>query len=319
LILALLLAIAPTDDLLPGTNAATAALFEALEANDAKAVKKALARKGVDVNARTAREADTPLMLAANLGSVELVKALLAAGADPNKAPHSRYHHAPLFYALMGNKLTRDEKTLEAINGVVKVLLDAKADPNLEMVLAEGMPKTTPTLVAAGLDPSTFALFLAAGGSPSVTQSDGKDAVAIALEEVEEAVTLEKLELSLRAGWKPPEAEKARARLLASALDRGHAAAVRRLIGVGCVLPEGSELRPWLVAGAAAAGDEALYDERARPRLQDALRREGARRRGARGAAQAAPGPREGARARAAAARVWGAHGRGGGRRRRGW
>lgn len=127
MILALLLAIAPTDDLLPGTNAATAALFEALEANDAKAVKKALARKGVDVNARTAREADTPLMLAANLGSVELVKALLAAGADPNKAPHSRYHHAPLFYALMGNKLTRDEKTLEAINGVVKVLLDAKA------------------------------------------------------------------------------------------------------------------------------------------------------------------------------------------------
>src|SRR4029079_15215987 len=97
-------------------------LFEAVESGDVAATKRAVREKGVQVNAYTWHGGETPLMLAATEGNVELVNVLLAAGADPNLAPHVRYHHAALYYALTGT----NEKTVEQINAVAKLLLAAR-------------------------------------------------------------------------------------------------------------------------------------------------------------------------------------------------
>lgn len=262
MILALLLAVSADLDLPPGTNPATVALFRAVVTDDVAAAKKAVARKGVELDARTLHEADTPLMLAANLGDAALVQVLLKAGAGPNVAPHTRYHHGPLFYAVMGSKLSvKPEKSLGEINAVVKALLDAKADPNLEMSEAEFMPQTTPLLISARLAPETLALMLEGGGDPNAAQSDGKSALALAVADDHEASALNKLDLLLSAGAKLPSDDKKRAGLLATALDHGHSPVVRKLLAAGCTVAPSSEVAPWLVAGAAATGDTTLFDE----------------------------------------------------------
>ena len=66
----------------------------------------------------------TPLCLAAHFGHEEIVKALLAAGADPNQVSENAMHVRPLHSAVAG----RDERVALSI---VKELIAHGADPNL--------------------------------------------------------------------------------------------------------------------------------------------------------------------------------------------
>jgi len=264
LLLALLLITGQYEDLPEGASPATRALFKAVWAGDTAGVKRAVKQKGVDLNAYTKVGVDTALMLAANRGELEMVKALLAAGADPNLAPHRRYKTGPLAYAVMGRIDGGKEKSLETLNAVLRALLDGKADPNAELMMGEFQPRTTVTLLAVTLMPETLAVLLEGGGDPNRVQSDGKSGLDLAAGIKDEAEALTKLELLLKAGAKVPADEKKRLLLLVRALDHANVKVARALMAAGCTVSPSSDAASLLLAAAAATGDAAFYDELAK-------------------------------------------------------
>lgn len=122
-------------------------------------IVRVLCKAKADVN--LANAVATPLYYAADLGSVELVKALLECGADPNgKTPSGR---VPL-YAAVGN------------NEIVGLLLKAKADPNI------AMQNASPILIAAiesGTDETVEAL-VKAGADVNARDDHGNSALKVA-------------------------------------------------------------------------------------------------------------------------------------------
>jgi ankyrin repeat protein len=97
--------------------------FESLALGDAQAVAAKL-KENPALADTLGKDGFTPLCLAAHFGHQEIVKQLLAAGADPNKVSENPMRVRPLHSAVAG----RDEQV--ALN-IVKMLIDRGADPNL--------------------------------------------------------------------------------------------------------------------------------------------------------------------------------------------
>jgi ankyrin repeat protein len=114
-----------------------------------------------------ARGADgfTALHLAAFFGGAETVRALLAAGADPDADAENPLRVRPLHSAVA----SRDRESAAA-------LLEAGADPNVRQ-----QGGFTPLHGAAHAgDAEMVKLLLAHGADPALTTDDGKDARALA-------------------------------------------------------------------------------------------------------------------------------------------
>ena len=79
----------------------------------------------------------TPLMLAASMGSLEMVRALLKAGADVKATDERNY--TPLFYATYNPELDR------GFPEVVKALIDAGAEVETQIFYG-----VRPLMLAAG-------------------------------------------------------------------------------------------------------------------------------------------------------------------------
>jgi uncharacterized protein len=108
----------------------------------------------------------TPLHLAAFFGGPETVRALLAAGAEPNADADNTFGVRPIHSA-----------AAVGARESVQALLEAGADPNVHQ--RDG--GYTPLHSAAHLgDAELVRLLLAHGADPSLTSDDGKDARALA-------------------------------------------------------------------------------------------------------------------------------------------
>jgi uncharacterized protein len=137
-------------------------IFEAVRKGDV-ARATALARAGA------AREADaegvTALMLAASLGNVAMVEALLAAGADANACDARGF--TPLFHACY------DPDADRGYPEVVKALLAAGADR--EAKIGYGV---RPLMYAAGNgEAGVVEALLAAGADPAARNEGGRTAL----------------------------------------------------------------------------------------------------------------------------------------------
>jgi len=126
----------------------SANLFEAIDASDAQAIARLVAA-GADID-----EVDlqgfqaTPLAYAAGRGDVDMVRALLAAGADPNAAAFT----PPLV-----------EAAGAGFSGIVDILIDAGAEVDspdeaglsaLAIAAANGFASIARRLLQAGADPA---------------------------------------------------------------------------------------------------------------------------------------------------------------------
>ncbi|WP_037412259.1 ankyrin repeat domain-containing protein [Candidatus Solirubrobacter pratensis] len=118
----------------------------------------------LDVNARGA-DGFTSLHLAAFFSGAATVRALLAAGADPNADAENPLRVRPLHSAVAAH----DRESATA-------LLEAGADPN---VTQRGGFTPLHGAAHAG-DAEMVALLLAHGADPSLTTDDGRDARALA-------------------------------------------------------------------------------------------------------------------------------------------
>jgi len=126
------------------------ALFQAVRSDDLVAVKESLNHKA-DPNARD-RYGFTPLMIASIRGSVEVVLALINAGADVNAANPSA-HATPLNMAILGRK-PGVIKTLVA-SGVNVNAADSLGRTALHKVVEQGdMELLKPLLAAPASDPN---------------------------------------------------------------------------------------------------------------------------------------------------------------------
>jgi ankyrin repeat protein len=109
--------------------------FNAVEEDDEEKLHQALAR-GVDVNLSSDRRAEddefTLLTYAAYIGCERMCKALLAAGADPNRIDGGG--DAPLDLACYRHGAGARAKTLSEIIACVRCLLEANADVNQRTV-----------------------------------------------------------------------------------------------------------------------------------------------------------------------------------------
>jgi ankyrin repeat protein len=122
-------------------DASTRALFSAIHAGDPGAVTHALDR-GADIEGRDpgfCHDADTPLIVAANVGNDAIVELLLSRGARVNASSESGW--TALLRACNGGHLA-----------CAKLLLDAGADPALVndegYSAADRIPGNLPDLIA---------------------------------------------------------------------------------------------------------------------------------------------------------------------------
>jgi hypothetical protein len=151
---------------LPHLSAKERALIKAIQAKDKESVRD-LTAKGVNVNCEGGWEHHTgvtPLMFASESGSIEIVRALLKAGANPNSRDRSldvnrqeRPDATAIHYAVQ--LYTDNKPSLK----VIKALLDAGANPNdryaigdtaLDIVSGRGFLGATELLLEHGGDPN---------------------------------------------------------------------------------------------------------------------------------------------------------------------
>lgn len=138
------------------SNARMIEFCVALQGNNLKAVQKEIAA-GIDVNTvgdMPSGKSMTPIVFAVLAPTVEPLRAILAAGANPNVIYDGKT--SPLFFAI--SKINPE---------FVKILLDAKANPNgpapSGSLLGHGM--------ISGRDPAVKML-LEAGADPNGTHDD---------------------------------------------------------------------------------------------------------------------------------------------------
>ena len=112
---------------------------------------------------------DSPLVLAARMGSLDTVKSLLDGGADINRPGPTGddWDATPLQHAILARQA-----------GSVRLLLERGADPN-----GVGGPRSpAPLLLAAGdTDPTFVNLLLAHGANPAVEGENGATPLSIAV------------------------------------------------------------------------------------------------------------------------------------------
>jgi hypothetical protein len=108
----------------------------------------------------------TPLHLAAFFGGAEAVRALLAAGADPDADADNTFGVRPIHSAAAAG--ARES---------VQALLEAGADPNLRQRDGGYTPLHS---AAHNGDAELVRLLLAHGADPALTDDDGRDARALA-------------------------------------------------------------------------------------------------------------------------------------------
>lgn len=138
------------------------ALFDAVKSGNLSQLNTAL--QGADINAAGERGM-TPLMLAANLGQLDMVKALLAAGADVSARDEREY--TALMHGAYNSDLDR------GFPEVVKALIDAGAD-----IEAKIFYDTRPLMLAAGAgEAGVVQVLLKAGVDPKARNEGGRTAL----------------------------------------------------------------------------------------------------------------------------------------------
>lgn len=138
------------------------ALFDAVKSGDLSQLNTAL--QGADLNA-AGEGGMTPLMLAASLGQLDMVKALLAAGADVSARGEREY--TALMHGVYNPDLDR------GFPEVVQALIDAGAD--IEANIFYG---TRPLMLAAGAgEAGVVQVLLKAGGDPKARNEGGRTAL----------------------------------------------------------------------------------------------------------------------------------------------
>lgn len=138
------------------------ALFDAVKSGDLSQLNTAL--QGADLNA-AGEGGMTPLMLAASLGQLDMVKALLAAGADVGARGEREY--TALMHGVYNPDLDR------GFPEVVQALIDAGAD--IEANIFYG---TRPLMLAAGAgEAGVVQVLLKAGGDPKARNEGGRTAL----------------------------------------------------------------------------------------------------------------------------------------------
>lgn len=138
------------------------ALFDAVKSGNLTQLNSLL--QGADVNA-VGEGGMTPLMLAASLGHLEAVKALLGAGAEV-AARDAREYNA-LMYATYNPELDR------GFPDIVQVLIDAGADVETKIFYA-----IRPLMLAAGAgEAAVCQVLLNAGADPKARNEGGRTAL----------------------------------------------------------------------------------------------------------------------------------------------
>lgn len=138
------------------------ALFDAVKSGNLSQLKSAL--PGADVNV-AGEGGMTPLMLAASLGHLDQVTALLGAGADVAARGEREYN--ALMYATYNADLDR------GFPEVVQALIDAGADIEAQIFYA-----TRPLMLAAGAgEAGVVQVLLMAGVDPKARNEGGRTAL----------------------------------------------------------------------------------------------------------------------------------------------
>lgn len=180
-------------------------LYRSVLLKDIQALRQALAR-GDPVNEKHVGQ--TPLGLAAEMGNAEIVRELLAAGANPNARREVSFH-TPLHDAAAGGH-----------REVVEELLRASADPNLPGCYGE----TPLHLAVAHRHLEVALLLIEAGGDPFLETSYDKTAFSLA-PDVPFRLTLEAV--AERSAAKSPAED------LFQAAERGNLESLRRFLQSG--------------------------------------------------------------------------------------
>ena len=137
-------------------------LFDAVKSGDLSQLNAAL--QGAEVNA-AGEGGVTPLMLAASLGQLDMVKALLAAGADVSVRDEREY--TALMHGVYNPDLDR------GFPEVVQVLIAAGADIETKMFYA-----IRPLMLAAGAgEAGVVQVLLKAGADPKARNEGGRTAL----------------------------------------------------------------------------------------------------------------------------------------------
>jgi ankyrin repeat protein len=104
---------------------------------------------GMDVDKAAARYGDAPLHYAAKGGHLDIIQALIAAGADVDKANKSG--RTPLIWAAIANRCKIAQALIDAGAAVNKA--DAKGETPLMWAEKKGNRKVAEVLVAAATEP----------------------------------------------------------------------------------------------------------------------------------------------------------------------
>lgn len=133
-------------------------IFEIVKSGDVAALKQALTN-GIDIETRD-NDGNTAIMLAAHSGNLQMVNALIDAGADVNARDDLGW--APLIKAVYNAEMKR------GFADVVQALLDARA--NIEAPIGYGV---RPLMLAAGYGETAVVEVLLKAGADVLARNEG--------------------------------------------------------------------------------------------------------------------------------------------------
>jgi len=188
------------------------ALAVAIASNDSAKAQAALAA-GADINANLG-EGRTPLITAVMMTKPDMVRFLLAKGADPNRqADDGAIGNAlsAAFFASPGMAITRrgDEDFVQERRGPALECLKlvAAARPNFDILVSRGPTRLSPLMIAAEAGvPDAVKVLLDAGASPNFVNGGKYSALDYAVDraprfaEIPEVNRAEVVQLLLAAG-----------------------------------------------------------------------------------------------------------------------
>jgi ankyrin repeat protein len=263
--MALVLALAPAAWGQERPTGRDAALLEAVRAGDLPAVRKLLKQQGVDVNVGDFPNGFTPLIWAANKGDVELVKVLLAAGANPNLDDGAGQS---ALYLAMTSSLFEEERGLEQTLAVLELLCGAGAKAEAGLTLVVGFEGLTPVHLAAMTDPRLLrTLVTHCKADVNVADRQGRTPLHAILDppfpqlRYTDAEASEHVRPLLDAGAKLDTTNRYGLTPLMSALLNGQRDTAQLLIKRGAALDKTSPGGMTMLMAAATAGDLSLVQQ----------------------------------------------------------